>query len=55
MWEKMLKYEFYGWADTLNYEDNPEQFREVYFTKEEKRLRYEYLKGELEKRLSDRH
>lgn len=28
---------------------NPEQFREVHFKKEEKRLRYEYLKKELEK------
>ena len=29
----------------LNYEDNPEQLRQVHFSKEEKRLRYEYLKG----------
>ena len=36
--------------EVLNYEDNPEQFREVHFTKEEKRLRYEYLKDELRKR-----
>ena len=35
--------------EALTYEDNPEQFREVHFAKEEKRLRYEYLKGELEK------
>lgn len=37
--------------EKLNYEDNPEQLREVHFAKEEKRLRYEYLKNELEKRL----
>ncbi len=36
--------------EALSYEDNPEQFREVHFAKEEKRLRYEYLK----KRLSER-
>ena len=36
--------------EVLNYEDNPEQFREVHFAKEEKRQRYEYLKGELKKR-----
>lgn len=35
--------------EALVYEDNPEQFREVHFAKEEKRLRYEYLKTELEK------
>lgn len=29
--------------ETLCYEDNPEQLREVHFAKEEKRLRYEYL------------
>ncbi|MDE5966505.1 MAG: hypothetical protein K2G89_06705 [Lachnospiraceae bacterium] len=34
-------------AKTLVYEGNPEQFREVHFAKEEKRLRYEYLKREL--------
>ncbi|KAG4094497.1 putative product YunG [Neocallimastix lanati (nom. inval.)] len=34
----------------LNYTDNPEQFREVHFAKEEKRLRYEYLKEQLKKR-----
>ena len=37
--------------EVLCYEDNPEQFREVHFAKEEKRLRYEYLKAELEKQL----
>lgn len=31
----------------LSYEGNPEQFREVHFSKEEKRLRYEYLKQKL--------
>ncbi len=36
--------------EVLLYEDNPEQFREVHFAKEEKRQRYEYLKGELKKR-----
>lgn len=35
--------------EVLNYEDNPEQFREIHFAKEEKRLRYEYLKSELKK------
>lgn len=35
--------------EVLDYEDNPEQFREVHFAKEEKRLRYEYLKSELSK------
>ncbi len=33
--------------ETLDYEDCPEQFREVHFAKEEKRLRYEYLRGQL--------
>lgn len=33
--------------EKLDYENNPEQFREVHFAKEEKRLRYEYLKAEL--------
>lgn len=36
--------------EVLDYDDNPEQFRQVHFAKEEKRLRYEYLKGELRKR-----
>ncbi len=35
--------------EVLNYEDNPEQFREVHFAKKEKRLRYEKLKEELKK------
>jgi hypothetical protein len=33
--------------EVLSYEDNPQQFREVHFSKEEKRLRYEYLKKKL--------
>jgi hypothetical protein len=37
--------------EVLSYEDNPIQSREVHFAKEEKRLRYEYLKSELEKML----
>ncbi len=37
-------------AKTLVYENNPEQFREVHFAKEEKRLRYEYLKNKLAER-----
>jgi hypothetical protein len=37
--------------EVLSYEDNPIQSREVHFSKEEKRLRYEYLKSELEKML----
>lgn len=36
--------------EVLDYESNPEQFREVHFAKEEKRMRYEYLKNELKKR-----
>lgn len=36
--------------EVLIYENNPEQFREIHFEKEEKRLRYEYLKGELAKK-----
>ena len=35
--------------EALVYEGNLEQFREIHFAKEEKRLRYEYLKKELEK------
>jgi len=33
--------------EVLDYSDNPEQLREVHFAKEEKRLRYEYLKAKL--------
>lgn len=35
--------------EKLVYENNPEQFRAIHFAKEEKRLRYELLKKELEK------
>ena len=38
--------------EKLNYENNPEQLREVHFAKEEKRLRYEFLKNELKKHLA---
>lgn len=37
--------------EKLDYTDNPEQFREIHFSKEEKRLRYEYLKRELDKKV----
>ena len=33
--------------EVLDYGNNPEQFREVHFAKEEKRLRYEYLRKRL--------
>ena len=33
--------------EKLCYSDNPEQFREVHFAKEEKKQRYEYLKEKL--------
>ncbi len=33
--------------DKLDYSENPEQFREVHFAKEEKRLRYEKLRSAL--------
>ena len=33
--------------EVLVYENNPEQFREVHFAKEEKKQRYEYLKKKL--------
>lgn len=36
--------EYTNAADILDYNDNPEQFREDHFAKEEKRLRYEHLK-----------
>ncbi len=32
-------------GEVLNYENCPEQLREVHFAKEEKRLRYEFLKS----------
>ena len=34
--------------------DDPEQLREVHFAKEEKRLRYEYLRSELKKYLAEK-
>lgn len=39
-------------AKELVYEGNSKQFREVHFAKEEKRLRYEYLKRTLEEKLA---
>ena len=36
--------------EILEYENNPEQLREVHFAKEEKRQRYEFLRAEFEKR-----
>lgn len=33
--------------ENLDYRDNPEQFRQVHFAKEEKRQRYELLKRKL--------
>lgn len=36
--------------EVLSYENNPEQFREVHFAKEEKRLRYDHLKNMLLKK-----
>ena len=40
--------------EVLSYENNPVQSREVHFAKEEKRLRYEYLKEELKKSICGR-
>ena len=37
----------------LSYENNPEQFREEHFSKEEKRIRYENLKSALRASLAD--
>ena len=34
-------------GEALSYENNPEQFREVHFAKEEKRARYEFLREKL--------
>ena len=34
-------------GEVLSYRDNPEQFREVHFAKQEKLERYEYLKQQL--------
>jgi len=38
----------------LNYEDNPEQFKEKHMKDEDKRARYEYIKKELMKFLERR-
>ena len=35
--------------EVLVYENNPVQLRDIHFAKEEKRLRYEYLKASLDK------
>ena len=40
--------------EKLNYENNPEQFREVHFAKKEKRLRYELLKKRLRRVIAAR-
>lgn len=40
-----------GDDEALSYENNPMQSREVHFSKEEKRLRYEYLREELRKKI----
>ena len=45
-WQFDLTSEQFG-GEALNYENNPEQFREVHFAKEEKRQRYEALKAAL--------
>jgi hypothetical protein len=39
-------------SEKLDYDNNPEQSRDVHFSKEEKRLRYEYLRKKL-KELTD--
>ncbi len=39
--------------EKLCYKNNPEQFRDVHFAKEEKRLRYEFLKAELLRLLAE--
>ena len=41
-------------SEKLNYDNNPEQSRTVHFAKEEKRLRYEFLKGELDRIMRER-
>ena len=41
--------------EALDYENNPEQFREAHFAKEEKWLRYEYLREELKKYTGRKH
>ena len=39
--------------EKLCYENNPQQFREVHFAKEEKLERYKYLRAELEQLIAD--
>lgn len=39
--------------EKLCYEGNPEQFREVHFAREEKHLRYNFLRAELLKKLEE--
>ncbi len=39
-------------AASLRYEDNPVQLKQVHFAKEEKRLRYEYLKARVREALN---
>lgn len=39
--------------EKLCYEGNSEQFRDIHFSKEEKRLRYEYLKNVLLEKLAE--
>lgn len=41
-------------GEKLDYTDCPEQFREVHFAKEEKKLRYELLKKRLKKEMENR-
>ncbi|MBR1629851.1 MAG: hypothetical protein IJ679_11400 [Lachnospiraceae bacterium] len=38
--------------EKLDYDNNPEQLREVHFAKKEKKERYEYLKAQLDRRLN---
>ncbi|MBR5090296.1 MAG: hypothetical protein IK093_12780 [Ruminiclostridium sp.] len=38
-------------GEKLCYENNPEQFREVHFAKQEKKERYEYLQAKLDDKL----
>ena len=45
--------QFLDRAGELVYENNPEQFREVHFAKEEKRLRYEQLRAGLHRVLEE--
>jgi len=42
-------------AKYLVYKDNPEQFRDVHFSKTEKKERYEYLKNLLENKLTSKN